>query len=149
MFVFHYFRDLNPLKFSQSTAFFLYLFSRYIHRFRNAPPSSRQARDRQYTDSGKGGEFWWLSSPPSSSTPKEGTPPERLLGPSPRPSLSPKQKRGAARRGKATVSPISVSIIRILDKPRCILYAIFPSSLKELCQAKVGSYKMLVKLRET
>ena len=115
MFGFHYFRDLNSLKFSQSTAFYLYLFSRYIHRFRNAPPSSRQARDRQYTDSGKGGEFWWLSepSPSNSSTPKEGTPPERLLGSSPRPSLSPKQKRGTARRGKATVSPISVSIIRI------------------------------------
>lgn len=84
---------------------------RYIHRFRNAPPSSRQARDYSYFDSGKEGEFWWLSpSPPSSSTPKEGTPPDRLLGPTPRPSLSPKLKRNADRRGASPASPISVSI---------------------------------------
>ncbi|KAJ7333105.1 hypothetical protein OS493_018280 [Desmophyllum pertusum] len=49
--------------------------ARYIDRFRNAAPSSRHERDHTYFDSGKGGEFWWLSpSPPSSSTPKEGTP---------------------------------------------------------------------------
>ena len=84
---------------------------RYIHRFRNAPPSIRQARDHGYFDSGKANEFWWLSpSPPSSSTPKDSTPPEQLQGPSPHPSSSPKLKRNAARRGASPVSPISVSI---------------------------------------
>lgn len=82
---------------------------RYIQRFRNAPPTSRQERDHKYFDSEKGGEFWWLSpSPPSSSTPKEGTPPDRQL-PSPRPSLSPKMKRSTFRRSASPASPISVS----------------------------------------
>ena len=83
---------------------------RYIDRFRNAPPSSRQERDHAYFDRGKGGEFWWLSpSPPSSSTPKEGSTPDQQL-PSPRPSLSPKLRRSTFRRGKTPTSPISVSI---------------------------------------
>lgn len=83
---------------------------RYIDRFRNAPPSSRQERDHTYFDSGKGGEFWWLSpSPPNSSTPKDGTPPDQQL-PSPRPSLSPKLRRSMFRRGKTLTSPTSVSV---------------------------------------
>lgn len=82
--------------------------ARYIHRFRNAPPSSRQARDHGYFDSGKANEFWWLSpSPPSSSTPKVSTPPEQLRGPSPHSSSSPKLKRNAARRAASPASPIS------------------------------------------
>ncbi|XP_068687048.1 proline and serine-rich protein 3-like isoform X1 [Montipora foliosa] len=81
--------------------------ARYIHRFRHAPPSSRQERDHSYFDSGKVGEFWWLSpSPPSSSTPKDSTPPDQLLGPSPRPSLSPKLKKNATRRSPSPSSPV-------------------------------------------
>ena len=95
----------------QMAQLYMYIyFSRYIHRFRHAPPSSRQVRDHNYFDSGKGGEFWWLSpSPPSSSTPKEGTPPDRLLGPSPRPSLSPKLRKSGDRRSVSPGSPVSVS----------------------------------------
>ena len=63
-----------------------------------------------YLDSGEGGEFWWLSpSPPSSSTPKDGTPKERNL-PFPPQSLSPKRKRTTARRTSSSpTSPVSVS----------------------------------------
>lgn len=85
--------------------------ARYIHRFRNNPPSSRQERDRMYIDSGVGGEFWWLSpSPPSSSTPKEGTPKERTV-PSPHHSLSPKLRRSIARRASSSpTSPVLMSV---------------------------------------
>ncbi|XP_022793169.1 uncharacterized protein LOC111332148 [Stylophora pistillata] len=71
-----------------------------------------------YIDSGVGGEFWWLSpSPPSSSTPKEGTPKERTV-PSPHHSLSPKLRRSIARRASSSpTSPVLMSKIKSTSSP--------------------------------
>ncbi|XP_048588476.1 uncharacterized protein LOC5510964 isoform X1 [Nematostella vectensis] len=78
----------------------------FINRFRNAPPTSRQHRDRAGLPSGsKGGDFWWLSPPSSSSTPLGDTPPQRLLSPHKSPKLTP-------RKGSSTLS----SSIDIADK---------------------------------
>lgn len=112
-----------PYIFCTWPTFNVLFFFRYIHRFRNAPPSSRQARDHSYFQSGKGGEFWWLSpSPPTTLTPKEGTPPEGLLGPSPRPSLSPKLKRTVARRGASPVSVSKLCSLRLFTFLRTPIY---------------------------
>eukprot|EP00112_Aurelia_sp_Birch-Aquarium-sp1_P022326 Seg626.5 transcript_id=Seg626.5/GoldUCD/mRNA.D3Y31 product="Proline and serine-rich protein 3" protein_id=Seg626.5/GoldUCD/D3Y31 len=56
--------------------------ARYIHRFRNEAPRSRQERDLESIVEAKGGEFWWVADPSNSSTPKESdssfSPPVRL-----------------------------------------------------------------------
>ena len=56
-------------------------FCRYIHRFRNEPPKSRDERGGGV--GGRGDEFWWTKEPSRSSTPKESdsstfSPPVRL-----------------------------------------------------------------------
>ncbi|KAK3754029.1 hypothetical protein QZH41_020295, partial [Actinostola sp. cb2023] len=79
----------------------------FINRFRNAPPTSRQHRDRSSFTNEKQSDFWWLSPPSGQSTPVLDTPPQKLK-------LSP-PKGPSQKKHKLTISTPSPSSLHTSD----------------------------------